>query len=513
MNTTLRSRLLIAISSTIVTTLCVTEFGLFAMLRRQMYAEFDQNLEARVRALAVVIEQRGDEVLIPFQDFPSQEFARSVRPEYYQIWDDTHAVLARSRRLDLRDLPRLAGHMANPIIHRITLPDGRLGRAAGIQFLPRVPGESLELPPPPIESDWDEDGENRDSLNFSGRIPITLVVARDTLDLQSSLVNLAWLLIAGGTTSTVLILAILAWLVTRSLRPLLTLANQIGDIHEQSLSQRFLLPDAPGELLPVVSKLNELMNRLESAFSREKTFTADVAHELRTPFAGIRTLLEVGLSRRRDAESYRASMEKCLSISTDTESIISTLLSLSRFEAGQATLDHDIVDVYGLLRKSWQPFEQRAANRHVTVNWQCEHGLLSDTDGDKLLVVVSNLLDNATSYVDEGGEILISARPETNQVEIRISNTGCELTCEQVTHVFDRFWRADSARSETGSHAGLGLALSSRVVKFLGGELQASVVDRRFTVLLSVPKSSFVSEEEETDALAEALKEPVLQGS
>ena len=500
MNTTLRTRLMVAIAGTIVIILCATEYGLFVILRRQIYAEFDQNLDARTRSLAVMIEQQGEAILIPFQDFSMQEYARSMRPDYYQAWLEDGTVLARSRRLNEFNFPQLAGHMADPVVRSVTLPDGRAGRAAGIKFLPRIAGESLQLPPVPSKPDWDDDNENLDTIDFSGRVPVTLVVARDTLDIESSLSSLAWLLVASGTTATVSILAILAWLVTRSLRPLQTLARQIGDISEQCLSQRFQLADAPGELQPVVSRLNDLMNRLESAFSREKTFTADVAHELRTPLAGIRTLLEVGLRRHRDADSYRVFMEKCLRISSDTETIISTLLSLSRIEAGQATIENDLVDICGLLQRSWSPFIQRAVDRSVTIDWQCDQKALLYTDGDKLQVVLSNLLDNATRYVDAGGEILISAMRLGDRVEITVSNTGCELTADQVTHVFDRFWRADSARSETGIHAGLGLALSTRVVQFLGGEMRASVLDGRFVAVVSLPTSGMMFTEEDDDA-------------
>lgn len=496
MNTTLRTRLLLGIFATIIITLSATHYGMYFLMQRQLLTEFDESLAAKARALAVLVEQEQDQIVIEFQRHPMQEFARNVRPEYYQVWHNDGSVLARSRRLQDDDLLKLKGDRVVPQIEAVTLPDGRSGRAAGICFRPNLEGEfpvgvltpKRDASGDLVPFDDDDDALDRDETDLATRSKVTLVVARDTGDLETSLANLTWLLGGSGVLASVIILGVLAWLVTLNLRPLGDLARQIGNVNEQTLDQRFTLKNAPGELHPIVTRLNGLMGCLETAFLREKTFTADVAHELRTPLAGIRSTLEVSMSRERDSNAYRSSIQKCLKINEETETIISTLLSLSRLEAGQATLESDIFDLAQLLKRTWQPFRHRAIDQDVDVIWSLTEGIVLLTDPAKLKVVISNLFDNATSYVDPGGTITISTSIDVDSTPVlTVTNTGCTLTQEQVEHVCDRFWRGDKSRSATGVHSGLGLALSQRIIQFLQGRICLHIEDGRFSADILLP--------------------------
>lgn len=517
MKTTLRARLLLGISATIITTLAVTHYGMFVVVKRQLFIEFDEALAAKARALAVLVEQDGDHISIEFQQHPMQEFARAVRPEYYQLWNADDVVLARSRQLHENDLVKLQGDRVVPQIKAVVLPDGRSGRAAGIQFRPNLEGEMPVRVVPPardesgniVDIDDDDDALDQDDTDYASRPSVTLVVARDTQDLTASLTALTRLLASSGLLATAISLGVLAWLVTVNLRPLRSLAKQIGSVTEQTLDQRFALKNAPGELDPVVTRLNGLMMCLETAFLREKTFTADIAHELRTPLAGIRSTLEVSLSRERDGDAYRSSLEKCLKINQETETIVSTLLSLSRIEAGHAMLDFDIVDLYQLLWRTWRPFSDSTTDREFSVIWNLDEHFILKTDPGKLQVAVANLFDNATSYVDAGGEIVISAFvDDASNPHVTVTNTGCSLTAEQVSHVCDRFWRGDAARSATGVHSGLGLALSQRIMQLLHGQINIAVEDGRFTADIQLPASCVERLEDSTDTTTELTPRP-----
>jgi len=508
MNMTLRTRLLLGICTTIIVTLSATHYGMYVLMKRQLLTEFDDALAAKARALAVLVEQDGDRVDIEFQKHPMQEFARGMRPEYYQVWHADGTVLARSRQLGKDDLAQLRGDRVVPQIKSAVLPDGRGGRAAGISFRPNMEGELPPVSPPPRRDpngriagmeDDDNDALDLDESDYASRPFVTLVVARDTQDLDASLAKLTWLLAGSGLLATAIILGVLAWLVTQNLRPLQSLARQIGAVNEQTLNQRFALKNAPGELHPIVVRLNGLMTCLETAFQREKTFTADVAHELRTPLAGIRSTLEVSLSRPRDADSYRLSMQKSLTISEETETIISTLLSLSRIEAGHAKLETDIVDLCSLLQRMWRPFEQRATEAGIRVVWKLMQHVVLKTDPGKLQLVIANLFDNATSYVDRGGDMVIAMFFDDDaNLHFSVTNSGCSLTNDQVKHACDRFWRGDAARSATGLHSGLGLALTRRIVQFLDGQICISVKHSRFTADVQLPSTCI----EATDDMA-----------
>src|SRR5262249_43133588 len=161
------------------------------------------------------------------------------------------------------DLPRdRAGSFDAPAWRDITLPDGRPGRLVGVSFVPRD-----EAPDP------------------SATAPVTLVLAEETSDVRATLATVSrWVWLAGGAARAV-IAPVTGWLVSRGLRPLARLAANIDAIDDRRLAERLVVDGQPDELAVPVAKLNELLARLEASFAREKRFTSDVAHELRTPLA------------------------------------------------------------------------------------------------------------------------------------------------------------------------------------------------------------------------------------
>jgi signal transduction histidine kinase len=476
-------RLLISITMVVVLAMAILGTGAYLVIRRQLQREFDLALATRLRSMAVLVSQTEDGIEIPFSRIRMQEFARTVQPEYYQVWSDDRQVLARSRHLVSADLPELHGSLAAPLYAAIVLPDGRLGRAAGIRFLPTVPGEfiSRELASPDEEV---EDDEESDAVDFSTRSFVTLVAARGTQDLDAALSRLWQLLLATGVTATLVIVGVLTWLVRRNLSSLSELAEQIEGVDDGSFTDRFQLASIPQELEPVVDTLNQLMERVQSTVAREKSFTSDVAHELRTPLAGIRSTLEVALSRPRTADSFRDSMNRCLRICNETQTIVETLLSLARIEAGEGSPRRELIDVESVLRKVWLHFADRSKQKEVLVSWDCDADLQLISDSDKLQVVLLNLFDNAVSYVDAGGWIRVGAEVRAGLVELQVANSGCELAEEQVERIFESFWRADESRSSTGLHAGLGLALCRKIMIVLGGQISVSVEDGVFAALV-----------------------------
>ena len=196
MNTTLRGRLIFSISVAIVVTLTTTQYGLYVVMQRQLYKEFDQHLGAKARALAVLVEQRDNRIEVEFDQHPMQEFARSIRPEFYQVWHEDGSVISRSRRLN-GDLTQLNGDRVVPLVMSLELPDKRPGRAAGIRFRPHLHNalpantsiQDMNGRQPNPTDDDDADTLDLDTLDFASRPFVTLVVARDTQDLNESLAN------------------------------------------------------------------------------------------------------------------------------------------------------------------------------------------------------------------------------------------------------------------------------------------------------------------------------------
>jgi two-component system sensor histidine kinase QseC len=280
---------------------------------------------------------------------------------------------------------------------------------------------------------------------------------------------------------------LLAILIRFMLRVTDRLSTQLSSLNAADLSRRIHLPDAPREFQPVIDTVNALLARLADAFDRERSFSADVAHELRTPLASLQTTLDVALRRQPNDPANRTALERCHPVVRHMGAIVENLLTISRADAGQLSFIPEPVDLPALLHECWQPFADRAAahNLHLTWNLTPSHSL--PTDPHHLRFILRNLLDNAVTYTPPAGSIAISTASTDSHVELSIQNTGCTLTPQQLDQIFQRFWRADSSRSPTDAHAGLGLSLCRRLATTLHGTLTAHLTDTTFTISLLLP--------------------------
>jgi len=467
---TLRARLLIGTALGTGLVLSASALALYMVVRAALRAEFDEALGSKARSLAALVEQDRDAVELEFDDDSLPEFKPSQRAEYYQFWTSDGHVLARSSSLGRRDLERLGGQPGEPAYQTTVLPDGRPGRFVGITFAPR------------------QDEENAFAQTPFEPIEVSLVVGRDTLKIAQALGRLRLLLVCGCASAMFASVAVLSWFVWRGLKPLGHVAAEIASIGEASLSSRLEPGDAPGELAPIITRLNDLLARLESAFIREKAITADVAHELRTPLAGLRSTLEVSLSKERAATTYREAIAKSLAISKQMQRLVENLLELARADAGQLEVASDAVDLVALLKDCWTQFAERATERQLEVAWQLPESCPITADRTKACLVLSNIFDNAVTYANAGGQVTIALQSDNAEISLRVANTGSRVAEADVGRVFDRFWRGDAARTaeDNGRRYGLGLPLCQRLVALLGGSISATTTSGGTFAILMV---------------------------
>ena len=482
MTRSLKRRLLGWTTGGMVLVLAVFAVVLYAAIERALTGSFDGSLASTARAIAASVKQDAKEIDVDFSDQEVPEFHRADRPSYYEMWLADGSVLKRSASLGRRDMQCPAGPTGALSFHAVTLPDGRPGRAVVLVFRPRVEDED--------EDEKHGEGENEGRRTLKPSIPaqeVTLVAARETADLDGQLASLRWLLASAGAGTVLLVVLIAAVVVRQGLRPLGPLAAGIASIRENDLSARLPSDRMPAEMAPVVERLNELLGRLEEAFRRERTLTADVAHELRTPLAGIRSTVEVALSRSRVSGEYEEALRECLEIVQQTQGMADNLLSLARLEGGQTALHPEAVRLAEAVDALWRPHARQVQGRGILFENRLPRDVQCIADRDTLAMVLANLLANAAEYTQAGGRIEISGGAAGKTVELAVSNTGCALSAEEVAHVFDRFWRGDSARSATGVHCGLGLSLVERAVRALGGTVSADLAGGRFTVRVTLP--------------------------
>jgi len=511
----LRAKLLLGAVIGMTLVLSASGVLLCLLIRASLFSEFDAGLTEKAQSLLRLMEDKEGRIRLKAEELRLPEFVRHDRPDFLQIWQDDGTVLHRSPSLVGHGLRQTGVSSTGPTVVAVTLPDGRPGRQAAIKFTP--PQERKKKEPkheakegekepkhearegekgpkyearegekgPKYEAKEGEKGPKHDLPRTEG--PIVLALARDTLDLDATLARLRFLLIAIGAAATLVSAGVLAWVVRRGLRPVNRLAAQIEQVGEADLSIRMDLPKAPAEMLPVVQRINDMLERLQAAFAREKSFTSDVAHELRTPLAGLKSIIEVARSRMRRPEEYQEALGDCLTIADQMRTMVNNLLSLARAESGQLKLTRTPVVVAEVFGDCWTPLAERAKQRRLSVSWGLDPDGAIDTDQEQFRLVVGNLLDNAVTYADAGGSIRIESASDDGRLVLRVSNSGSQLSPEQAERVFDRFWRGDAARSATGVHWGLGLALARKIVTVLGGTIRVeSAIGGNFTVHLTL---------------------------
>jgi two-component system heavy metal sensor histidine kinase CusS len=282
--------------------------------------------------------------------------------------------------------------------------------------------------------------------------------------------------------------AVIAFTVTkRGLRPLTEMTRSLQRIGPERLHERVPLAGWPRELQPLAVAFDEMLDRLEDSFTRLSQFSADLAHELRTPIANIRGEAEVTLTRARTPEEYRQVIESSVSECERLAGIVDNLLFLARAEAAEGHIQRTVFDGHVAVEKIAAFYEPIAEERHVPVTCLGE----GDIHADPMLFgrAVSNLVENALRFTPAGGTITISIAPRAAAAEVSVKDTGCGISAEHLPRVFDRFYRIDSSRSSRG--VGLGLALVKSIMDLHGGTAVAeSEVARGTTVTLTFPNTA-----------------------
>jgi signal transduction histidine kinase len=231
-----------------------------------------------------------------------------------------------------------------------------------------------------------------------------------------------------------------------------------------------------------------LLQRLEAAFRRERAFGANVAHELRTPLAGLRLKMDVATSRMRQPLEYEEAIDECRRITGQMQTMVENLLSLARLDSGQVASCSEPVLFDRLVRDLWRPLDADAKRRLLDVQWSLESEITIVSDPSLLRVLVRNVLENAVAYANQGGAVRIRTLSVDDGVEFSVSNTGSNLSQAQAEQAFDPFWRGDAARTEAGVRCGLGLSLVRKIVAVLGARAVArSAVDGCFEISVSIP--------------------------
>ena len=246
---------------------------------------------------------------------------------------------------------------------------------------------------------------------------------------------------------------------THSLRPLGWMAEQAHRISGSNLETRLEIGDAAAELRMLAESFNELLGRLDQSFAAMKRFVADASHELRTPLAVIHGEADVALAHDRPAAEYRQSLAIILDESRRLSRLVDDLLNLARADAGRVRLQAADFYLNDLLAECCRSLQALAGARGVSIECRQSEDIAFHGDEGLLRRLVVNLLDNAIRYTPSGGRITASLEAAGGEVRLRIADTGIGISSEAAPHIFERFYRADKARSRAEGGFGLGLSI------------------------------------------------------
>ena len=263
------------------------------------------------------------------------------------------------------------------------------------------------------------------------------------------------------------------WLSGRSLAPVNQIIQSAEQIGVQNLSQRLQVPKARDELQRLTLTLNAMLERIESSVKRIRQFTANASHDLRTPLSLIRTHAELALRRNRTEAEYREAFARILSASEETTQLIEALLTLARADAGAAHLKFRELDLTPVLQKVALQAPALALSEGLSFSSNlCEDPLFLRADPAAIETLLLAVLDNAVKYTPAGGFVRLRSFAVSGQAVIEVEDTGVGIAPEDLPHIFDRFFRADQARSREVPGSGLGLSIAQWIAETHKGRIE-----------------------------------------
>lgn len=261
-------------------------------------------------------------------------------------------------------------------------------------------------------------------------------------------------------------------MVGRTLEPVTKMASRAEQINSERLNERLPVETEEDELGHLARVFNAMLSRIQQSFEQLRRFTADASHELRTPLAAIRSIGEVRLQDGATLEEYRDTIGSMLEEVNRLTSIVESLLTLSRADAGQIQMQVSAFPLMALVRETAALLEVLIDDKHLTFTLTGDENVGVQADRLYVRQAVVNILHNAVKFTPVGGSICVRVEcRDDSVVELSISDTGPGIPTEELGNLFERFYRVDEARAGENNGAGLGLSVAKWAVQANDGEI------------------------------------------
>ncbi|HEU5261228.1 MAG TPA: ATP-binding protein [Gemmatimonadales bacterium] len=473
---TLRAQLTAWYSAALVLTLGGFTLALYLARRSASFHDLDQRVQSEADLTNGILEEsyRARGVLVERDSLIGDvRGLLEVVPDYLIITDADGRVLFLSqtaRELGYQKVEQLADLAKPPLRGRnagtIELaPDGpkiryvvRFLTGAGPQFGGILAGANVQTA---------ELGPQQLLTTFVLILPISLVTA----------------LLVGS------------WIARRALEPVDRIITEVREITDgRSLHRRLAEPMVKDELGRLTETLNQMMMRLERSFAALRRFTADASHELKTPLTVVRAGVERSLTTPGLPQETLATLEETLQEIKRMTELVDALLTLARADEGIAPLHREPVDLRAIVEEARETGELLAEQAGVSMEVATPpEPVVVPVDASRIRQLLLNLLTNAVKYTPSGGRVSLQLGPSDGRVILTVADTGIGIAPGDLPHIFDRFWRADSARTRTGERpgAGLGLAICKWIAEAHGGTIEVqSRPGRGTTFTVTLPQET-----------------------
>lgn len=459
---TLAFRLTAAYSTAGLLLAVLATASLYMVLRAELEKSTELFLADKLHVLSTMLRERPNDEDGLREEIELESAARRYQQFYIRLLDERGVpILTTPGMIDQLDLAQLASETR------------------------RRPGEPITM----------AGNHGRPFLVTSAVAPVGMSAANDTIEIAIDISQEEALLARFRLWfwAILLVASVLFPLVgyriaRHGIRPVEEMAATARRITSTNLRERIAAEGYPSELASLAETFNEMLDRLEESFERISVFSADIAHDLRTPVNNIRGEAEVALARARTVEEYRDVLESSLEEAERLSKLIGDLLFLARTENPLKHVERQQVDVRELLTAVREYYEATASNGGISLVLADDGGpILAESDRSLMLRALSNLVSNAIAHTPPGGIVKLAAATDGAAIRIDVSDTGTGIPAEALPKVFDRFFCVDPSRSKSSGGTGLGLAIVQSIMTLHGGTAEiASEPGHGTTVTLRI---------------------------
>ncbi len=490
----IQNRLMVYLGVVIIGLFGVSSFGVYFFMRQALYAQVDKQLLRITEDFIAETERMPDgEVESEFHELDIESFRKSDngRAAYYELRDYKGEPLVRSASFSQGGkLPFYPVDIGMNETRPILLNGQLQGRVIFTSFALKLEEQDLDDPGDlaeiahlsPAEKAYiasynENDQENR----------VYLAIAEDTTELRRVILmlglaqNITGIILAGAT------LILVRKIVKRVLLPVVKISQMTEDIGPDNMEVILPVENVPSEILPLIVKFNKFIERLSAAISRERRFSANLAHELRTPVAELRTLLEVANDAKRVEEDALEVFEVGAEISQRMSKVIEVLTAIHQERSGVLQIEVGPVSIASSMKGSMKAFDSQTQRRFCFNGGGKEHGTIQ-SDSYLLRAVIDNLMNNAATHSPADSKITIGCQKNSFSIE----NQTSDLEGNDMELMNEPFWQKDSAHSNANNF-GLGLTIVAAYLRMLNGDIEQCLDGEKLIIKVTVPDQVYLA--------------------